>query len=427
MNTKAWDYKVWAGWHNKKYKNTLSAEDIKGKKFYVESLFKLEETPRGKAVAQVNKFKNMYKAEKNGQLYLVEEEDVAKFPIIPFQCEEVYLKKSDTTVYNYITHCRTAKIKPLQTVGFREFVQLWNPVAHTDEKTRIFLNILAIAAQHGSTHLFVCGGTGSMKSANFTLSKKIFNNVSRISSNITRARLETNLHFNRLINIDELSSIKPQQLREIEPTLQVVTDSSDEYEKGALAQNKALSKTDISSKSIIFTLNRVEDVKQYNKNKLFIEEMWSNPAAIQRRFAKLLLPGKVTSKRVALTPAQVHELLEENETVMNDIAGHAHYFAVNLHKHTHNWEEQVPLLFTDNQQRINMHSQLLGVDAFCNTQEEYNEWCRWINNGIKGYDEMIASLIDVNQKITTNPWAREKENVEEGKEQTDLLVEEEFI
>jgi hypothetical protein len=423
----AWDYKCWQAFHEKTFKKTLSAEHIKGRKFFLEAVNKVDDKNQSgvKKIVRALVNKNVFKVEKNGELYILEELDALKVPLMPVSTSEVFIKQSDTTLYKYITNAMSVKIAEQHILSFKDFITSWNPVGHSEERTRLFLNILMIALQHNTTNIFVCGAPGSMKNANLTISKYIFDNVARHGT-ITRARLETSLHYNKVVNLDELTSVTKASLEEVEATLLQVTDNSTEYEKGSMAQNTKLQKTNISGKSIILTYNRVQDVKKYNKKKQFIEEKWGNPNALRRRFLAVLIPGKVTSARQQLHVNEAVELMEENYAFMKQWAGMAVYFANHLHEHTHGWKEEVPLLFSDNQQRLNTTSVLLGFDAISDTQEEYNEWCKWFNKCITAYDEMLATIQDVEELGVDNPWARyaEPKNKDEG---LDLFLGEEEL
>lgn len=384
-NTKLnFHYNIWKQFNIKTFQSTIGIEDMKGRKFHLERYFALIQQGETKQVFEAKYDNAVYKFEKNGELYLLDERDIVKLPGMAKDTQEMFLKPSDKTIHKLIKGFKSTALGAKKTIEIRDFITYWNYVEHTDEKSRLFMNMVSLASQWKSIKLWICGDPGSGKTSNFNIDKYIFNNVAKHAA-LTKAKLETSLFYNKVLLIDELTSAKKSDMEPIEPIFLMIADESQELEKSSMAKMKAMGKMDLSDTSIVFAYNRPKDVE----GSTFFEQKWSNIGALRRRYPVIYVEGKVTSVLKKTNSKQAESLMLENEEALRIWAKNKVYFAKYLDRYIHNYNQTVPLVYTG-QALTNFEGALDVIDAYCNSQEEFDEWCRWINNQNQKYLTMIG-------------------------------------
>lgn len=392
-----WNFHCWKYFNDKVFKHTLTSEDVRGRKLFLDGGWQ----PNKGENEWISVNKNVYKFEKNGELFLIPEQFMHLLPMNPDSeyVTEIFLKNSDKTIYKYVGKVNSAKITGEATIPFKHLLQAWNYSPHENERTRIFLNMLSFAAHWKPVHIGICSAPASGKSSPFTVAGYISNQVKRVAAP-TKAKMETLLFFYNTLILDEMTSVSAQGIRALEPLLLTISDETPELEKHSMAQTKAMNQMDLENTSTIFTFNRVEDVKRMNHKKKFFTEIWQNLPALSRRYVFFKVEGKIQGKRTKMNKKEAAQVAEGNWDKIRTAAKHFVEYTTHLDKYKHNWKQEVELLVTGTQQYINSESIVDCMDAMSDTQQEFNGWCNFFNESIASYDEMIGSLNDFNMGMS---------------------------
>jgi len=391
MKKESWHYLSWKQFNRTVFHSTITAEDKTGRRFFLDTFHKIN----GKEAYEIDVKEKCWKFEKGEELYILKEDFLPLLPLDPGVYVEGYLKESDKTLHRLVTKPISARIEPKKTMGFRHFIYNFNPLEHSHERTRVFLNMVAIASKHKPIKIRLCGPPACGKNMNFNILKYITNDMVKLAKP-TLAKLETALYFNNVIVIDEMTSLAAAQVREVEPTFLSIADESPELEKHSMAKKKDINLMHLDQTSIIFPYNRIYDLSE---GAVFFDDVWQNKQAFQSRYPAVLLEGTVTEKKSKMNVKEAKEHMEDNWESMAEWCKNALYFMENLNHEMHGYERP-SIRFRYARQATNFEGILDCVDAYCDSQQEFNEWCGWIDERIKAYEEMVEGhKIEVTEEV----------------------------
>lgn len=405
-----WNFHCWKYFNDKVFKHTFTSEDMRGRKFFLDGGWSIV-NGREEWVA-VNE--NVFKFEKNGELFLVPEKFINLLPMNPDNdfVTEVYLKASDKTIYKFIGKVNSAKITGEATLSFKDLMQIWNYTEHENERTRIFLNLLSFASHWKPIHIGICSEPASGKSSSFTVAGYISNIVKRVAAP-TKAKMETLLFFYNVLILDEMTSVGAQGIRALEPLLLTISDETPELEKHSMARTSSMNQMDLEKTSTIFTFNRVEDVKRFDSRKKFFSEVWQNLPALSRRYVFFKVEGKIVGKRSKMNKKEAGLVAEANWSKMVVCAKHFVEYTSHLDKYLHGWKHNVELLLNGTQQSSNTESIVDCLDAVSDSQDEFDDWCRFFNECVASYDDMLGTLHDYNSGLSSSVVTERSADFEE--------------
>lgn len=396
MDNIAWHYAVWKAWKTKIYSECITTEDIVGKgtpEFY-DQVFKINdnkelqpwtiEQEENRSVIQI------YKNNRRLLLPLAFEEHLPVKIVDDFDC---ILKPSDKRLYSYITQVQPMRLpQDAQGKSFKEFIESWNPIDHSNPRSWTFLRILSIAARYKGIKCCICSEPSTGKNANFILQNHMLQSVVRTSTP-TPARLYEFIVNNAIVVLDEFTTAKAEDMEDIESFILQLADNSTEYMKHSMAIGRQLKEADLVQKSIIFTYNKP---KNLNNSKKFFDNKWNNIDAFRSRYPQIYITGEVLSSAITPSAGQTADILAEHTGWMKDIARQTSYWIQNLHKHTHNYTRNIDL---SARHQNNLDGLLQALDAYCETQEEFDTWCKFIKDSMSAYKTYV--LADVQMEDIT--------------------------
>jgi len=387
INPNIQHYLVWKSFNTKIYQKTLTSEHItnNGNKKHIGDVFKIIKDATGNVSVEecyvVNK--NCLFIEKNGIKYILQEAWEDCFPLNVKEYYECYLKKSDTTIYRMITKPSSVKIGVEKNLPLKALINVWNNVEHSDMKTWTFLKIQAIASKAKGGKYRLCSPPASGKNANDIILHMIFNNNIRVSKP-TLAKLETLLYYNQKVVPDEMTSLTTAQVKEIEGTILQIADESPVFEKHSKAQRKDMNEIDISSTSLIFTYN---DKNSLGSDSKFFDDIWQNKQAFNSRYPALLLEGEVISQLRKINKAEAEDVMLTNFDKLRTIAKNIAYYVTNMKDEIKPYDTS--LLNMKGRHKSNFQCVIDALTAYCDSQQELDEWMIWINDKVEAYKDMV--------------------------------------
>lgn len=376
-------YAVWKQFNLKTYQYTLTSENVlnNGNEKFIDIVQELIQQSDGNY--QVNEDKliqtKCIQLEKNGHKYLLPSQWQNNLPINVKSSFDCFLKQSDKTVYKFITKPISVKITGDKILSFKDLITVFNPMIHSEHNDWTFLKIQAIATKAKGAKYRLCSEPACGKNANDIILHLIFNDNLRVAKP-TLAKLETLFYYNQKVIPDELTSLQPNQIREVEPFFLTLADEAPTFQKHSMAQKKDLNEVDISQASCIFTYNTRSCLGESGK---FFDDLWTNYAAFESRYPAFLVKGTIIQEIPKLSTNQAKNILSKNETKLRNIAKCIKYYMDNMTNELHHYDRSKCKL--KGRHMSNTQAVIDGLDVYSENQTEFDSWLEWINNSIDDY------------------------------------------
>jgi len=385
MKEEWWNFWCWNAFNHKLYSESITTDDVlddKAVEFH-ESLVMLESNNSVEYTVPES-FRECVRVVKDGEKYLLPLKFADALPLKvtnEFKCQ---IKKYDRKVWKFITGVTSLSISgDSYGESFKQFVNSWNPIKHSEPDHWTFIKLLSVASVVKPIKVCLCSEPNTGKNSNFTIIGKILGRVGRFGTP-TLAVFERSLYYNTVTIIDEITSIAPSQMRELEPVILTVSDNSPEYRKHSLAQQSFLNRVDLGKCSLVFPYNRKKDVDKTGGK--FFDEVWNNIPALKSRFPQLLVKGVVEEFMPNLNKAEAKKMMEDNFDSMRKVAKQLVYWKDNLHKHKHDYKLKIIL---SNRHLTNLQSIIDVMDAYSESQAEFDQWCSFLLMRIDAYKQML--------------------------------------
>ena len=341
-----------------------------------------------------------YQIAKDNEQYLLPQRFIEEMPIMiakkdngELDIKEVKLKKSDKDFWKYIRKVNSYHMPKKRMKPFKWYIDNFNPMGHDDPKTATFLKLLA---HSNGTKIAVCAPPRSGKQANYIILKQMVGKINPALTPCTRPVFYNNLLYNETIVIDEVTSWKPSEMSIIEDDIKNLGDVNPEHNKHSLNSKGQLSTVDIISKGLIFTFNPLT-----KNNPQPFDAVFQNFDKIEDRIPIIYVPGKARMSIDTPSRAEAESNVMSNFNKYKNWCMMAAYFTSSeIEKELHNYDYSLNP-FKDNVRfYANTKPLIKSYDAYCDTQEEFNEWMLWLKERIKDYKIMRYHTQTTINKIT---------------------------
>ena len=386
MKKESWNYSVWKAFNYKVYGEAITSEDLvdDGAEHFYEVVFKIDENRMLVEYTLDNpELKDVVLASKGKERYVIPSHLAEQMPFKVKAYFECQLKKADKKKWRFVTEIISLNIKGEETMPFKEFLNGWNNLEHSSPKHWTLLKMIFMASRHKGVKLGLCSEPSSGKNSNFTIGNHITRDMCRIQKP-TLAKFETILYYNDVVLPDEITSLEQSKIRDIEPAILWIGDNSTEYNKHSMAQKSKMNNVDLIKKSLIFTYNRRQDLKNQG---VFFDDIWSNPGAFKSRYPQLLAQGQVLEKLPNLNLQQAKHIMEDDFEGMRQFAKAFVYYTENLNKHLHGYKLPA-FLQLNNRHEANLQGLFDIMDAYSDTELEYIEWIEFLKECLDNYKAM---------------------------------------
>lgn len=384
MEQIAQHFMVYKAFNNHVYKKTLTQEHLlkNGNEKFVETVFAMVKRDNMMSGEFDTEFKSIGTKciflEKGGIKYILPSRFKKSLPLNPDEMFDCFLKESDTTIWKFITKPLSAKITPHRTIDFHDLIDIFNPMEHSNDKTNRFLKIQAIGSCAKGGKYRLCGEPAMGKNAHDTILRNILNTVVKVGGP-TKAKMEHLLYYYQKIIIDEVTSMKKEDVKSLEPLVLTIADESPDLTKHSMAQKKDLNEVDLSMSSVIFTYNNIWNL---GKGRAFFDNKWISIDAFNSRYPAFLLEGKIITALPKLSMPQAETIKEKNFPELAILAKNIVYYIRNMHKELHGYDRSGIKL--RGRQYTNFECVIDALDVYSRTEAEFREWIDWIN--AKNYD-----------------------------------------
>lgn len=385
-------FMVWRCFNDKVYHSTLTSEDViqNGNEKYIDQVYKVSKSTSGtgyQVEEDVILNTKCVFLEKHSVKYILPSNYQKHLPLEPDDCFECYLKPSDKTIYKFITKPYSVGITPEQTISFKELINLFNPITHTNLKVNQFLKIQAIGSKAKGGKYRLCGPPSSGKNANDVILNMIFNDNIRVSKP-SLAKLETLFYYNQKVLPDEMTSLTTGQVRDVEPFFLTIADENPVYTKHSMAQKKDLNTVDLSKSSCVFTYNDIPNIAEGSK---FFDDLWQSKEAFDSRYPSFLIDGEITTSLTKLSIPQAKSIMEQHFEVLRLVAKNVSYYINHMDKELH-WYDRNNCKFVG-RHRVNIECILDALDVYSDTQLEFDGWLDWLWDKNVAYQQMVKNHV----------------------------------
>lgn len=405
-------FKVIKSFMDKIYREALMQSNLMndGEELHLDNLWFINEHQVAEEEPVPKEFRDCVLATKGSEKYIVPVQFLDKLPFRITDTLPCYLKKADRKVWKLVTGVSAILLPPNKNVNIREFTDAWNPIEHSNQQTWTFLKCLTLSTLHMGVKMCICSETATGKGAHNTLVAEITRNL-HITSTPSIAKAETLLYYNQTIIFNEMGKPKSEEASALQDYFIWLADQSVRYNKRSLAVKKELNSLDLTHKSAIHTYNRKNCLK---KDTPFWDDLWANPGALIDRYPQFLLEGRVTESVSDMSPAKSNELATEYDKEIKTVVSGLMGIVSAVRGQLHNYDSSVLMKksskvqwgFTP-RQMTNVQGLLEYLDAYSQSQDEYNEWLLFLNNAKLSYDIMKRTEQRMTEGDAIEPAVRE--------------------
>ena len=377
-----WHYGYWNHFGDLVYGNTLNNSHLlEGGRVHQQEKF-YEINDRGEVDFLLNlptEFTFYTKMSLGSEKYIVPRHFLEFLPFNMKDYTEVRLKPSDTQVWKLIKEVKSLAIPEKQSGSLKQFLQKWNPMAHSDLKSWYLLKMISLCQ---GLKLGVCSEVSCGKNANLTLRRHIDRKTLPKVKAPTKAMLYSEMYYNDYINLDEVTSWSKTIIGDIEDMIAEFGDESPDMQKYAKDKNKNLElMNNILYKSLTFTFNPYNETD----NPYTFEEKFRNSGKIKDRYPILYLQGKVLDAIPKPSSHSADMVVKENLDEYRSLASEFMYWRNNYNKHLHNYDRSRLKFYRRHLSNINPLIDVL--DVFSDTQEEFDSWVEFVNERRDAYND----------------------------------------
>jgi hypothetical protein len=203
---------------------------------------------------------------------------------------------------------------------------------------------------------------------------------------------------------DDIQNVPSDPKKAMEQMNMQIAGGSPLYLNGAMKSHNTKNKYDVSRQSITYLYNDVNNYKEPEKK--YFDFMFENNGAIDTRYLKLLLKGKMVQK--FKKDFDIKQMAEKNRSYYIKFAKELLYLksVKTQNKYVRRWKHNSTLTVKGNR-RINIYEEITwGIDMYSKTQEIYDRLVNVLDTAIKDYKEMIYTMCDTHQPTIEEEWVK---------------------
>jgi hypothetical protein len=201
--------------------------------------------------------------------------------------------------------------------------------------------------------------------------------------NPTLAKLEY-LTANKWLCVNEVIDIANDEWKKIEQFLLATGAFKPEISKHSRAYGNTGEILDIAKLSLSLLYN---DIDCYPDHKKYFDFVSKN--AVKDRFPALRLHGVIQEDFNVAKNTDKTEYVKQNYDAYRQLIYNFVYWKANYTKQMHGYTADMLKSGLAERWKINIGRLLKIIDAYCDTQEEFNSWIVTLNNSIQDYQDML--------------------------------------
>jgi hypothetical protein len=225
---------------------------------------------------------------KNKKKYLLDHEDESKLPIIPVDHEMIKYKGK---IYHHITQFKPARFKEVKKWEFREFVDIFMNVKHTNQKDFLIYKFFALGSYIERINWRCATEASFGKGGPFLVEGLLRKDVSVINPR-SMAAVEFRL-TNKIIILDEISNLESSQRALLQEFLLLIGDNKNTYEKSTRGGSSygTLDSYNVKDLSLGIIYNTLDHYQANGQEGKYFDRIFQK--AVMNRFLPIKLSGTI--------------------------------------------------------------------------------------------------------------------------------------
>ena len=277
------------------------------------------------------------------------------------------------------------RIKPEHQIEFKEMVDEFIPFEHTNPDHFTLAKIISIMADAGRVYVCIASTPEFCKSSMYQTLNAINNRTPVFEPRSIPGILNKTTGTGNLV-FDDIQNIPSEPKKAMEQMNMQIAGGSAVYLNGAMKSHNTKNKYDVSGQSITYLFNDIENYKDSDKK--YFDVMFENNGAIDTRFLKIKLSGKLTQK--FSRDFDIKGTAEVNKAYYIKFAKELEY--LKEYKQSGKYQKKFvshSVLELKGRKKIVYDEICWGIDQYCSTQEEYDKLTTLLDNAIIGYSDMV--------------------------------------
>jgi hypothetical protein len=387
MDKRALFYTIVGLFKKEFFKNILTREHLIPKEIHIKKL----RFPDGGEDEEANFWG--YELVKDSNNYLISsadedgnEVDVTKLlPVMPKDIMKVATGKGD--VYQWVQRPVKVQYKNEQNHSVKELVNDLSALEHTNPYQLKLLTMIALSQLWYRANFRIASNGGFGKDSIVEICNSLFGDCGTVESP-TIAKLEDRATVLKWLVVNEVVGIGKADWDIIQQFLLATGAHKNELTKHSRAFQNVKEIIDISDFSLSLFYN---DITHYASAERFYFDKVTKGAVLDR-FPAFRFYGKFTEDFNALSTIDEEQFMLKNKEDLKKLLYSFVYYKSNIENHTHGYNQDKLMKLTGRDQ-TNMSRLLKVVDAYCDSQEEFDKWLSVINNSLVDYNTMVVKYI----------------------------------
>lgn len=348
---------------------------------------------------------------KNKKRYLLQH-DMEKFlPIIPTKIDKVFHKNK---LYHHITEFKSARFKEEKHYSFRDFVDEFMNVKHSNPQDFLLYKIIVLSAYLERINFRVATEPAFGKGVPILLLEHLRKDVSLINPR-SMAAVEYRL-VNKMIVLDEISNLESAQRKLLQEFLLLAGDFKNVYEKSTRGTSKYGTQDayPIHALSLGVTYNTIDCYKDQNQDDNYFDKVFQD--AVMDRFIPFKFEGTVDVKQFQLIQDK-YVLAEKHKQYYIDFIRTIEYYKKNYIKEMEEkgiiknnkfiWPTPAVGGLLKGRQQASFEKITRFLALYSNDEKEFQMLCNMLLSKVRSYYIMLnngmVSLTSVHAGATDNP------------------------
>ena len=330
----------------------------------------------------------------NKKIYALQSDRIDRLPIRVTKTEKIGHK---TTVYHWIQKYSSAVITGKRSISMKQLIAAFAPFEdfHTQPLDWTLYKAICIALYFQKGFANVATEAGFGKTSTFGMIGNLTNDSVSINPR-TVAAFEFRL-LCRLLNLDELTNLKPAQRDVMQDALLKTCDGTSKYQKGSRGMKEfgMTDEMDIRKLSVIITYNTTDHYTTSKQLENYFDKIFQK--AVLSRFLPLKLRGNLDAKKFADTKG-IKRQAEESYDYIVELLVNLKYYEENLDEEMNNYIRPDRVFDGRGRQAKTFNVILNVLDAMSATQEEFSAWENMLFERYNDYKTMIDETFNFEAK-----------------------------
>jgi len=327
-----------------------------------------------------------YTLEKDGKKYLLsatdindKEVDVKK--LLPIKPKDLMKVATNGNVFYWIRKPVSVRIKPEQSISFKELVDKLTSIEHSNPIHQKLLCFMGLTQMFDRANFRISTPPAFGKDSLVDILGSLVGNAATLE-NPTLAKLEFMTTYSWLA-VNEVVDIRKAEWKIIEQFLLAAGAFKPEITKHSRAIGGCKEVLDISDFSISLMYN---DIDCYSDNEKYFDVVTKK--AVLDRFPPLRLYGRFTEDFNSIKQVNIKQFVKDNFEEYKILLRNYMYYKKNIFSLLHNYDTSKlnPMVA---RWSTNIGRLLKIIDLYCDTQEEFDRWVIVVNDAMKDYKEML--------------------------------------